>query len=203
MAGWGDGAWGNGTWGNGETILNGNAASGSVGTITRNVSVALSGVLCHPDVGGVDETNLPEIQEVHANGFAGIASPNRLIALSGVVASGLTGTIANGGVVVGLTGDEAYGYPGGVVVPLSPLTADGFVGNVLSEITIELTGASLSGNVGSVGVGARSLALTGVLASGSVGNLNAVYWKIIDDSQTTSWQNVSNTQTSNWQEIGT
>jgi len=203
MAGWGDGAWGNGTWGNGETILNGNAASGSVGTITRNVSVALSGVLCHPDVGGVDETNLPEIQEVHANGFAGIASPNRLIVLSGVVASGLTGTIANGGVVVGLTGDEAYGYPGGVVVPLSPLTADGFVGNVLSEITIELTGASLSGNVGSVGVGARSLALTGVLASGSVGNLNAVYWKIIDDSQTTSWQNVSNTQTSNWQEIGT
>jgi hypothetical protein len=203
MAGWGDGAWGNGTWGNGETILNGNAASGSVGTITRNVSVALSGVLCHPDVGGVDETNLPEIQEVHANGFAGIASPNRLIALSGVVASGLTGTIANGGVVVGLTGDEAYGYPGGVVVPLSPLTADGFVGNVLSEITIELTGASLSGNVGSVGVGARSLALTGVLAGGSVGNLNAVYWKIIDDSQTASWQNVSNTQTSNWQEIGT
>jgi len=203
MAGWGDGAWGNGTWGNGETILNGNAASGSVGTITRNVSVALSGVLCHPDVGGVDETNLPEIQEVHANGFAGIASPNRLIALSGVVASGLTGTIANGGVVVGLTGDEAYGYPGGVVVPLSPLTADGFVGNVLSEITIELTGASLSGNVGSVGVGARSLALTGVLASGSVGNLNAVYWKNIDDSQTASWQNVSNTQTSNWQEIGT
>ena len=203
MAGWGDGAWGNGTWGNGETILNGNAASGSVGTIARNVSVALSGVLCHPDVGGVDETNLPEIQEVHANGFAGIASPNRLIALSGVVASGLTGTIANGGVVVGLTGDEAYGYPGGVVVPLSPLTADGFVGNVLSEITIELTGASLSGNVGSVGVGARSLALTGVLAGGSVGSLNAVYWKIIDDSQTASWQNVSNTQTSNWQEIGT
>jgi len=203
MAGWGDGAWGNGTWGNGETILNGNAASGSVGTITRNVSVALSGVLCHPDVGGVDETNLPEIQEVHANGFAGIASPNRLIVLSGVVASGLTGTIANGGVVVGLTGDEAYGYPGGVVVPLSPLTADGFVGNVLSEITIELTGASLSGNAGSVGAGARSLALTGVLASGGVGNLNAVYWKNIDDSQTASWQNVSNTQTSNWQEIGT
>ena len=203
MAGWGAGAWGNGTWGNGETILNGNAASGAVGTVTRDVAVALTGVLCHPDVGGVDESNLPEIQEVHANGFAGIASPDRAIVLSGAVADGLTGTIANGGVVVELTGDEAYGYPGGVVVPLSPLTADGFVGNVLSEITIELTGSSLSGDVGSVGIGARSLALTGVLASGSVGNVNAVYWKNIDDSQTANWQNISNTQPSNWVEVAT
>jgi hypothetical protein len=203
MAGWGAGAWGNGTWGNGETILTGNAASGAVGTITRNVSVALTGVSCHPDVGGVDETNLPEIQEVHANGYAGNASPNRSIVLSGVATAGLSGTITNGGVVVGLTGDEAYGYPGGIVVPLSPLTADGFVGDVLSEITIELTGASLSGNVGNVGIGARSFALTGVLGRGSVGNLNAVYWKNIDDSQTANWQNISNTQPSNWVEVAT
>lgn len=203
MAGWGAGAWGNGTWGNGETVLDGDAASGSVGTITRNVSVALVGVLCHPDVGGVDETNLPEIQEVHANGFAGIASPNRLIALSGAVASGLAGTIANGGVVVGLTGDEAYGYPGGVVVPLSPLTANGFVGSVLSEITIELTGSSTFGSAGGVAVGTRAVNLTGVSARGSVGNLNAVYWRNIDDSQTASWQNINNTQPSTWQEIVT
>jgi hypothetical protein len=27
--------------------------------------------LCHPDVGGVDENNTQEIQEVHANGYAG------------------------------------------------------------------------------------------------------------------------------------
>ena len=203
MAGWGVGAWGNGTWGNGETILTGNAASGAVGTITRNVSVALSGVVCQPDIGGVDETNLPEIQEVHANGFAGIASPDRAIALSGAVASGLAGTITNGGVTVGITGDEAYGYPGGVVVPLSPLTVDGFVGNVLSEITIELTGSSTFGDAGSVGVGTRAVDLTGVSARGSVGNLNAVYWRNIDDSQTASWQNINNTQPSTWQEIVT
>jgi hypothetical protein len=192
MAGWGAGAWGNGTWGNGETILDGNAASGSVGTITRNVSVALTGVLCHPDVGGVDETNLPEIQEVHANGFAGIASPDRLIVLSGVVTDGLTGTIANGGVVVGLTGDEASGNAGYVEAPLSPLTANGFVGNALSGIVIELTGSSLSGNAGSVGLGTRSKALTGVLGRGEAGNVISVYWKIIDNSQAANWQNINN-----------
>jgi len=192
MAGWGAGAWGNGTWGNGETILDGNAASGSVGTITKDFSVVLTGVLCHPEVGGVDETNLPEIQEVHADGYAGIASPDRLIVLSGVVTDGLTGTIDNGGVVVELTGDEAYGNAGYVDVPLSPLTADGFVGNVLSGIVIELTGSSLSGNVGSVGLGTRSAALTGVLGRGEAGNVISVYWKIIDNSQIANWQNINN-----------
>jgi hypothetical protein len=192
MAGWGAGAWGNGTWGNGETILDGNAASGSVGTVTKDFSVVLTGVLCHPEVGGVDETNLPEIQEVHADGYAGIASPDRLIVLSGVVTDGLTGTIANGGVVVELTGDEAYGNTGYVDVPLSPLTADGFVGNVLSGIVIQLTGSSLSGNVGSVGLGTRSAALTGVLGRGEAGNVISVYWKIIDNSQIANWQNINN-----------
>lgn len=202
MAGWGVGAWGNGTWGNGETILTGNAASGAVGTITRNVSVALTGVLCHPDVGGVDETNLPEIQEVHANGYAGIASPDRQIAISGVLVSGFVGSVVDSR-EIGLTGVDGYGYPGGIIVPLQPLAADGQVGNVLSEITIELAGASLSGGVGSVGLGARTVALTGVLAMGEVGNPNAVYWKNIDDSQTANWQNINNAQLSNWQEIVT
>jgi hypothetical protein len=104
---------------------------------------------------------------------------------------------------VGLTGVDGYGYPGGVVVPLSPLTADGFVGNVLSEITIELTGSSTFGSAGGVAVGTRAVNLTGVSARGSVGNLNAVYWRNIDDSQTASWQNINNTQPSTWQEIVT
>lgn len=202
MAGWGDGAWGNGTWGNGETILTGNAASGSVGTITRNVSVALTGVLCHPDVGGVDETNLPEIQEVHANGYAGNASPDRAIVLSGAVASGSIGTVVQN-VDIELTGDLAFGYPGGVIVPLLPISAEGQVGSVVADRTIQLSGISASGYAGNVSLGARSVALTGVLGRGETGNLIAVYWKIIDDSQTANWQNISNSQTANWEEVVT
>lgn len=201
MAGWGDGAWGYGTWGNGETILTGNAASGAVGVVSGNVSVALTGVLCHPDVGGVDESNLPEIQEVHANGYAGSPSPDRAIVISGAAAGGLVGTITNGGVAVELTGDLAYGYPGGVVVPLSPLTADGFVGSVLAGRTVSLTGAASSGSVGNVGLGTRSAALTGVLGTGSAGTVIAVYWKLIDDSQTANWQNINNSQTAAWEEV--
>jgi hypothetical protein len=75
---------------------------------------------------------------------------------------------------------------------LSPLTANGFVGNALSGIVIELTGSSLSGNAGSVGLGTRSKALTGVLGRGEAGNVISVYWKIIDNSQAANWQNINN-----------
>jgi hypothetical protein len=58
------------------------------------------------------------------------------------------------------------------------------------------------------------VALTGVSATGQIGTVIAVYWKIIDDSQTANWQNISNpqtpvwsdvvdTQTPNWQEVVT
>jgi hypothetical protein len=50
-------------------------------------------------------------------------------------------------------------------------------------------------------VAARSLALTGVSATGSVGNVIAVYWKTIDDTQTPSWQNISNPQTPGWGDV--
>ncbi len=201
MSGWGEGAWGRGTWGEGETVPSSVVASGAVGSVIQNVSVTLTGVLCHPDIGGVDETNLPEIQEVHADGYAGNASPDRLIVLSGVVADGSVGTITYGGATVQLAGNEVYGYAGYVEVPLSSLEANGQVGNVLSGIEIQLTGSSLSASVGSVGLGARSAALTGVLGTGSAGNLTSVYWRIIDDSQTANWQNISNSQAANWEVV--
>jgi hypothetical protein len=50
-------------------------------------------------------------------------------------------------------------------------------------------------------VAARILALTGVSATGSVGDVIAVYWKPIDDTQTASWQNISNPQTPGWSGI--
>ena len=127
-----------------------------------------------------------------ATGTVGTVSPDRIVALIGVVTDGLVGTITNGGVVVELTGDEAFGNAGYVDVPLSPLTADGFVGSVSAERTVSLTGAASSGSVGSAGLGTRSEALTGVLGRGEAGNVISVYWKIIDNSQTANWQNINN-----------
>jgi len=83
-----------------------------------------------------------------ATGTVGTVLPDRIVALIGVVTDGLVETITNGGVVVELTGNEAYGNAGYVDVPLSPLTADGFVGSVSAERTVSLTGAASSGSVG-------------------------------------------------------
>jgi hypothetical protein len=60
---------------------------------------------------------------------------------------------------------------------------------------------SAAGAVGTVSVAARTLALTGVSATGAVGNVIAVYWKPIDDTQVASWQNISNPQTPSWTNV--
>jgi hypothetical protein len=44
----------------------------------------------------------------------------------------------------------------------------------------------------------RGATLTGVAAVGQVGTLVAIYWSLIDDSQTPSWQNIGNSQTPSW-----
>ena len=90
----------------------------------------------------------------------------------------------------------------------------GEIGSVTTNRTIELVGVSLTGSVGLLSVAPRVVALTGVSATGQIGTVIAVYWKIIDDSQTANWQNISNpqtpvwsnvvdTQTPNWQEVVT
>jgi len=53
-----------------------------------------------------------------------------------------------------------------------------------------LTGVSASGAVGTPGL-IRTHDLTGNAARGNVGNVIAVYWKIIDDNQPTTWQNIN------------
>jgi hypothetical protein len=49
----------------------------------------------------------------------------------------------------------------------------------------------------------RFLALTGVAATGAVGDVLAVYWKPIDDSEIANWQNISNSQTPAWTTVTT
>jgi len=50
-------------------------------------------------------------------------------------------------------------------------------------------------------MGARTAQLVGVTVSGQVGNMVAVYWSLIDDSQTPSWQNIGDAQTPGWSTI--
>jgi hypothetical protein len=52
-------------------------------------------------------------------------------------------------------------------------------------------------------VAERVKALTGVAATGAVGDVIAVYWKLIDDSQNANWQNISNSQTPTWTTVAT
>jgi hypothetical protein len=50
-----------------------------------------------------------------------------------------------------------------------------------------LTSTSAAGNVGTVGLGTRSLALSGVQASGAAGNVIAVYWILVNNAETSNW----------------
>ena len=74
----------------------------------------------------------------------------------------------------------------------------GSVGSVVA--TQVLTGNTASGRVGSVTPNV-SIALSGVAASGLTGTLVAVYWKLIDDSQTANWAAIDNSETAGWTTI--
>ena len=61
-----------------------------------------------------------------------------------------------------------------------------------------MTGVGSRGAVGTVTMANRGATLTGVAAVAQVGNMVAIYWSLIDDSQTPSWQNIGDTQTPGW-----
>jgi expansin (peptidoglycan-binding protein) len=117
-----------------------------------------------------------------------------------VEASGAVGTAVPGGSPA-LTGVEALGATGSVIVPLLPDTAIGEIGTVGYETVVELSGVSASGAVGSLSLGPRSFALTGNYAQADIGVVVAVYWKLINDVQDANWQKINNSQTANWTTI--
>lgn len=175
--GWGADTWGSNVWGgysvgfgNGYPIT-GAAATGAVGSVAPGArTIALTGISASGAVGSV----------VHA----------KTVVLSGVVAAGAVGTLGVASTKA-ISGNIAYGQVNQVIVPLNSNAAVGYVGTVsVGERTVALTGVSSSGQVNTMGV-PRSLGLTGNSARGNVGNVTAVYWKIIDDNQPTTWQNIN------------
>jgi hypothetical protein len=117
--------------------------------------------------------------------------------LTGNAASGAVGSVVPGKQFA-LTGVEAVGETGYLSIPFTGVEAIGDIGSVTVSYTFNLTGTPIDAAVGSVGLGDRALALTGVASSGAVGDVIAVYWKPIDDSQTANWQNISDAQTAAW-----
>jgi len=136
-----------------------------------------------------------------ADGAVGTVSDKGIgIGITGNAATGETGTVTQS-IQVALSGVEAAGEVGYLSVPLSPLTAEGSVGSVEFEFSFGLTSAEITASVGSVSLGDRTLALTGVSAAGSVGTLISVYWNLIDNGENANWIAIDSTQTPGWSTI--
>jgi hypothetical protein len=167
--GWGDNTWGEYGWG-GAIPVSGNQADAAVGTATSIVSVAISGISASGAVDSViPSKSVAELGDI-AIATVGLVGTSVTVALTGVSAKGLVGfgwgddtwgSNVWGGYSVG-TG-KGYGNTG--------VIATGSVGNVgLGARTIALTGISASGAVGSV-VQSANKALTGATATGDVGTV--------------------------------
>ena len=199
----------------------GDVATGSVGTVGVSVSKAITGVAAAGAVGSVVNSSTVALTSTTASGLVGSLGSSRVVAITGVFADGAAGTVSDKGIGTDITGDaaagsvgtvtqsvqialsgvEAAGQTGYLIVPLSPLTADGSVGSVQFEFSFGLTSAAIESSVGSLGLADRTLALTGVSAAGSVGTLIPVYWELIDDSQNANWVAINSTQTPGWSTI--
>jgi hypothetical protein len=121
--------------------------------------------------------------------FASLASTNKLIALTGVGASGNVGAVTNGGYSFALSGVGATGAVGTVSlgtrsIALTGVFATGDTGFVLATWSKAITGVGASGNVGGEQGGQL---ISGVSASGAVGTVVAIYWNTIDDGQNAGW----------------
>jgi hypothetical protein len=55
--------------------------------------------------------------------------------------------------------------------------------------------------LGTLSIGDRRVALSGVGATGVVGDIAQNHWAIIDDSETANWQNIDDTQPAGWATI--
>ena len=142
--------------------------------------------------------------------FASLQGTFVYVTLTGVSATGSVGTVTHGGAVVALTGVLSSGFAGTMIYNESDATtgdvAIGSVGSVSLVISVALTSVTASGAAGVIdyaqvgflttdlasgAVGTVdpvvSMALSGVQATGSVGTVTAVYWKLVDNSESSNW----------------
>lgn len=167
--------------------LTGVSATGSVGSVTAALSAAISNVTGTGSVGSVSVSHSNALTQDAATGSVGTVTSNPTLSISNV-----TGTSSVGSVVaapqIALTQVSATGSVGTVsfvsTVPLTQDAATGSVGTVTATQSIGVTQVNATGSVGNV-PGGDAEALTGVSATGSVGSVSV--------SKTASLINVTGT----------
>lgn len=183
------------------TDITGDAAAGSVGTVTQSVQVALSGVEAAGQAGYL----IVPLSSLTADGSVGSVQFEFSFGLTSAAIESSVGSLGLADRTLTLTGVSVTGFvntvDGYLIVPLSSVSATGSVGSVQFGFDFGLTGAAIAASVGSLGLAGRTLALTGVSAAGSVGTLISAYWKLIDDSENANWIAINSTQTPGWSTI--
>lgn len=184
-----------------NSSINGTVATGTTGNVVKSVQVALSGVEATSQAGTL---SVP-LSSLIAQGNVGSVQFEFGFNLTGAAIESSVGSLGLADRTLTLTGVSVTGFVNTVdgfsSVPLSSVSATGSVGSVQFGFGFNLTGAAIAGSVGSLGVGNRTLTLTGVSAGGFTGTVVAVYWQLIDDSENANWIAINSTQTPGWSTI--
>jgi hypothetical protein len=117
------GPWGTGTWDDAQwdsLPLEGNQATGGVGSPSVAISPTLSGVSATGLVGAFSNSVTIELVGVQASGLAGNETESISVGLNGVEAIGSVGTFATNAKTIQLTGVQATGAVGDLT-PSKPI----------------------------------------------------------------------------------
>jgi hypothetical protein len=153
-----------------------------VGTVTGSVTVALTG----------------------ASAFGEVDSVVYGQPLTGVSASGAVGTLVAGFGVGGAQADGSVGtLASNRTVALIGTASSASAGTMTGEAIYyaSISGNSLTGNVQSISIGQRLVAVTGCPAMGVLGNFEGAYWSLIVPNQTPNWGDISDVQVPNWEVV--
>lgn len=117
------GPWGTGTWDDAQwdsLPLEGNQATGGVGSPSVAISPTLSGVSATGLVGAFSNSVTIELVGVQASGLAGSETQSVTVGLNGVEATSAVGSFATNAKTIQLTGVQATGAVGSLT-PSSPI----------------------------------------------------------------------------------
>ena len=154
--------------------LTGVSATGAVGSVTAALSASISQVSGTGSVGSVSPSISAALTQDSATGAVGTVTANSSVAITNVTGTGSVGSVtANFSVAV--TQVNATGAVGSVspakTVAITQVAATGAVGTVTAALSAGVSQVVTTGSVGSV-PGGDSDALTGVSATGSVGTVS-------------------------------
>jgi hypothetical protein len=163
-----------------SSLLNGNAASGFVESLTSNISTNSIGNLILGDVGSATQTISVSATNTSIVGDIGTltASQSSTVALTGNTITGSVDSLTNNTVMGGI-GNSVVGNVGALEYQLSASvtgnSTSGAIGDASPVVAANIVGNSISGTFGTVTANeSETAALTGVAATGSIGYLTSV-----------------------------